>query len=301
MSIKDNILIEFVLTNQCNKRCKYCDLDFHGARQSKENINNFVTFLEKNSESVHHYIVNFFGWEPLLEFDTIIEVLERTKGIKNLSFTLGTNGILLDESKYELLHSYDVKIYLSIDTETYEHIFKKDFLLNDKDLMINFILNPETITHSFEIFERLVKHGFKNFSIIPVYITIAWWLEAYRNLKKFVEIVANLRWGYDIHADFYSYYDKPTSDTQFILDTNSYFYRDIHTHLWFLKQFQIVSNEMKQEIEDFSKVWKLSDQTSIWELSSKYMRDEIVKKSFLTPKYIGFEPTLRIIDKIISW
>lgn len=296
----NNILIEFVLTNECNKRCKYCDLDFHGAKQTKENIDAFISFLEKNAKDVHEYIINFFGGEPLLEFDSIIEVLERTKHIENLSFTLGTNGILLDENKYKILQNFGVKIYLSIDTETYEHIFKKDFLLQDIELMINFILNPETLNISFEIFERLVKHGFKKFSIIPVYITIAWWLDAYRKLKEFVHFSKKFRLSHDIQADFYSYYDKPTSDTQFILDTNANFYRDMHTHLWFLKQFQIVPDKMKKEIESFSHIWSVFDENTVWELCDAYERDEIVKKSFLTPKYIGFEPTLRIIDKIIS-
>lgn len=52
-----NILIELILTNQCNKRCQYCDLDFKNNFFSKEKLDVFINFLRQNPAN---YSINFF-------------------------------------------------------------------------------------------------------------------------------------------------------------------------------------------------------------------------------------------------
>jgi len=83
-----------------------------------------------------------------------------------------------------------MELYLSIDTETYEHIFSKKYLLDYKDLTINFILNPNTIDDSFIIFQRLVHFGFKKFNIIPVFATVKWDIQTFKKLKRFKDFLS---------------------------------------------------------------------------------------------------------------
>lgn len=295
--MKNNILIELVISNQCNKRCKYCDLNFSNNFQTKESIDIFIRFLKNNLEN-NNFLINFFWWEPLLKFDLIKYFLKNTKNYSNINYSIWTNWLLLSEEKYEILKKYNVEIYFSIDTETYNHIFQKKFLLNYEKLKINFILNPNTIDFSFYIFEKLTDFWFKNFNIIPVYLTINWDLESLKKLKKFVDFSKKFK---NLNLEYFSYYQKPTSDIQFILDTNLWFYKDIHTHLWFLKQFSNFSLELKNEIEEFSKITNLTENIEIKELLKHNNFSEIFKKSIIFPRKLWFEKNLKIIDKIIKW
>lgn len=295
---KENILIELVITNQCNKRCKYCDLNFSNNFQNKKTLDLFINFLENNYEKVNGFLINFFGGEPLLRFDLIEYFLEKTSKYLKIKYSLGTNWILLDEKKFKILERNKVKIYFSIDTETNWNIFEKKFLKNYENLKVNFILNPKTIDLSFDIFNKLVNFWIKKFNIIPVYISINWGIQELKKLKKFINFTKIFK---DINIDFFSYYQKPTSDLQFILDTNLHFYRDIHTHLWFLKQYSSISLEKRKFIEEFSRLWLLDSILSINELIEKYNQSDIFKQSILIPRNLGFEKTLKIIDKIIKW
>jgi MoaA/NifB/PqqE/SkfB family radical SAM enzyme len=58
--MKKKLLIEIVMTNQCNKRCPYCKLDFKNKSISKENIDAFIMFLKENSQKVEYFLINFF-------------------------------------------------------------------------------------------------------------------------------------------------------------------------------------------------------------------------------------------------
>jgi len=46
-----------------------------------------------------------------------------------------------------------------------------------------------------------------------------------------------------------SYYERPTSDVEYIIETNGNIYQDIHTHLWFIKQYEIIPQETRDNIE----------------------------------------------------
>jgi sulfatase maturation enzyme AslB (radical SAM superfamily) len=52
------ILIELILTNSCNKRCEYCDLDFKTKSFSFNDLDLFINFLKNNKAE---YTINFFG------------------------------------------------------------------------------------------------------------------------------------------------------------------------------------------------------------------------------------------------
>lgn len=70
--MKHNILIEIIVTNQCNKRCSYCDLDFRSQFIQQQEIDNLYKILKNSRNEIGDIVINFFGGEPFLNF-TIIE------------------------------------------------------------------------------------------------------------------------------------------------------------------------------------------------------------------------------------
>ena len=53
--------------------------------------------------------INFFGGEPLLQFDQIIvPLVEENKEVNNLTFGITTNGVLLDEDKVDFFYKHKI-------------------------------------------------------------------------------------------------------------------------------------------------------------------------------------------------
>lgn len=295
--MKKNLLIEFILTNRCNKRCKYCDLDFKNISYSYEEIDLFINFIDNNISNIDRLLINFFWWEALLEFDKIKYFVNRTINKKNIFYSLWTNAILLDEIKFNFFRDNNVAIYLSVDTESNKKDYKKSFLKYYDNLTINLILNPNTIYKSFLYFQDLVDYWYKNINIIPVFFTINWDLTSFIFFKKFILFTRKFK---SVNCNYISYYDKYTSDLQFILDTNKFFYRDLHTHLWILKQYSILDKKLKNDIEKFSKIWHLDYKTNVESLINNHKQEEILNYSFLLPKRLWFDTNFIIIDKLIK-
>ena len=79
-----------------------------------------IDFLIEQSGSRRNLEVDFFGGEPLLNFETVREIvfyaLERSGETgKNFRFTLTTNAVLLKEEHKEFINKYIGNIVLSID------------------------------------------------------------------------------------------------------------------------------------------------------------------------------------------
>lgn len=113
------------IAHDCNIRCKYCFAsqgDFKGERSfmSLEVGKKAIDFLLENSGSRRNLEVDFFGGEPLMNFETVKKIVdygrEREKELnKNIRFTMTTNGILLNEEIMEYLNENMYNVVLSID------------------------------------------------------------------------------------------------------------------------------------------------------------------------------------------
>ncbi len=109
----------------CNLRCEYCFAstgDYGHGRM----IMDFTTgkkaldFLLENSGDRENLEVDFFGGEPLMNFDVVKQLVEygrlkEKEYNKNFRFTMTTNGVLLDDEKMEYLNKEMSNIVLSID------------------------------------------------------------------------------------------------------------------------------------------------------------------------------------------
>lgn len=114
------------VAHSCNLRCRYCFADEGAYKGSGKAIMSYETavkaieFLIANSGTRKNLEVDFFGGEPLLNWDVVKKTVEyglvRGKECdKNFRFTLTTNGILLDDEVIEFSNKYMSNVVLSLD------------------------------------------------------------------------------------------------------------------------------------------------------------------------------------------
>ncbi len=113
------------VAHTCNLNCAYCFASqgrYHGRRalMSVETGKQALDFLIAHSGSRHHLEVDFFGGEPLMNFETVKTLTayarEREKDCgKHFRFTLTTNGLLLDDEVTEFCNREMDNVVLSLD------------------------------------------------------------------------------------------------------------------------------------------------------------------------------------------
>ena len=113
------------IAHTCNLNCSYCFASqgkYHGERaiMSFEVGKRALDFLIENSGSRRNLEVDFFGGEPLMNFDVVKQLvayarsIEKEKG-KNFRFTLTTNGMLIDDDVIEFANKEMSNVVLSLD------------------------------------------------------------------------------------------------------------------------------------------------------------------------------------------
>lgn len=111
--------ITLYVTDQCNFRCVYCPENHVNNIFSDKNWNALFKHIEKNVKSGKYTSVSisFFGGEPLLEVNKIIQFLEKLKELSiqypNVEFNnnITTNGYLLTPELYDKLVSLNLLKY----------------------------------------------------------------------------------------------------------------------------------------------------------------------------------------------
>ena len=113
------------IAHDCNLACKYCfaeEGEYHGRRalMSFEVGKKALDFLIENSGNRRNLEVDFFGGEPLMNWEVVKQLVEygRSKEKehnKNFRFTLTTNGVLLNDEIIEFLNKEMSNVVLSLD------------------------------------------------------------------------------------------------------------------------------------------------------------------------------------------
>ena len=184
------------IAHDCNLACRYCfaeEGEYHGRRalMSKENRKKALDFLIANSGSRRNLEVDFFGGEPLMNWQVVKDLVaygrEQEKiHNKNFRFTLTTNGVLLDDEVMEFCNKEMGNVVLSIDGRKEVHDFMRPFRkgAGSYDLIVpkfqkfaesrnqdNYYVRG-TFTHYNLDFAADVLHladlGFKQISVEPV-------------------------------------------------------------------------------------------------------------------------------------
>lgn len=113
------------VAHTCNLNCAYCfdaQGKYHGERalMSFETGKRALDFLVENSGNRKNLEVDFFGGEPLMNFDVVKRLVAYARSIekeknKNFRFTLTTNGVLLDDEVTEFANRECHNVVLSLD------------------------------------------------------------------------------------------------------------------------------------------------------------------------------------------
>ena len=113
------------ISHDCNLRCEYCFAGTGDYCTGRKNMpaevgKKAIDYLIAKSENRRNLEVDFFGGEPLLNFDVVRQVVEYARSLekahnKNFRFTITTNGVLLDDEKIRFINEEMYNVVLSID------------------------------------------------------------------------------------------------------------------------------------------------------------------------------------------
>ena len=113
------------VAHTCNLNCSYCFASqgrFHGERalMSFEVGRQALDYLMEHSGNRRNLEVDFFGGEPLMNFEVVKQLVAYARGVekergKNFRFTLTTNGMLIDDEVIEFANREMSNVVLSLD------------------------------------------------------------------------------------------------------------------------------------------------------------------------------------------
>lgn len=113
------------VAHDCNLRCKYCfgsTGSYQGKRSlmSKEVGKKAIDFVIRNSGKRRNIEIDFFGGEPLMNFEVVKDIVEYAKDEgskygKNFRFTITTNGLMLNDSIKQYINENMSNVVLSLD------------------------------------------------------------------------------------------------------------------------------------------------------------------------------------------
>jgi len=113
------------IAHDCNLACRYCfagEGEYHGKRSlmSFEVGKKALDFLIANSGNRRNLEVDFFGGEPLLNWQVVHDLVlygreQEKKYDKNFRFTLTTNGVLLNDEIMDFCNREMSNVVLSLD------------------------------------------------------------------------------------------------------------------------------------------------------------------------------------------
>lgn len=213
------------MTHDCNLRCEYCFAS-QGTYNGEKSFLSFETgkkafdFLVKSSGKRRNLEVDFFGGEPLMNFETIKKLVDYGRSLekennKHFRFTITTNGLLLDEEKINYINENMDNVVLSIDGRraTNDKMRKTVSSKGSYDIIINnyknfvdkrgdkdYFARGTFTSHNLD-FSEDVKHmrelGFDKISVEPV---VAMPEESYALKEEHLDI---LKEEYENLAEYY--------------------------------------------------------------------------------------------------
>ncbi|MCD7796476.1 MAG: thioether cross-link-forming SCIFF peptide maturase [Clostridiales bacterium] len=184
------------VAHDCNLACKYCfagkgEYDGPKGLMSLETGKRAIDFLVENSGTRKNLEVDFFGGEPLLNWEVCKKLVEYGRSLegkynKNFRFTLTTNGLLINDDVIDFCNKEMGNVVLSLDgrkevndkmrvskngAESYDLIKDKFLKFADARGQKDYYIRG-TYTHNNLDFSNDIIHmanlGFKELSVEPV-------------------------------------------------------------------------------------------------------------------------------------
>lgn len=186
-----------LVEQDCNLRCEYCFASTGDYGLGKRMHMDFETgkkaldFLLENSGDRENLELDFFGGEPLMNWNVVKQLVEygRSKEKeygKRFRFTITTNGMLLDEEKMDFINKEMSNVVMSIDgrkcvndrvrkrvdgTGCYDRIMDKYKQLAEKRNYENYYVRGTFTKYNLDFAEdvlHLYEQGFDQISVEPV-------------------------------------------------------------------------------------------------------------------------------------
>lgn len=178
-----------VVTHECNLRCRYCFVQKEPERMTLETAKGAARFLMENAGAANAGApeMNFFGGEPMLEFDAVIKPLvewvhDELKA--PFRFSITTNGTLLTDERIRFMKRHGFGLLLSMDGNQPVQDYNRPCAdgRGSFDLLkpivpkvlaawpgVTFRMTavPETCSHLFESIMWASAQGFTNFFVTP--------------------------------------------------------------------------------------------------------------------------------------
>ena len=159
---KDVLHLILLPNENCNFRCTYCYENFNHYRYEEVMIAAIKKLLVKEIEKYQNLFLEYFGGEPLLESDTIVELNTYAKALcrqqhKKFFSHITTNGYLLDLENLKRLCASGVKTFtITIDGDQKTHDQTR-VLANGKGTYANIMANLEAAHHSDVAFKMKIR------------------------------------------------------------------------------------------------------------------------------------------------
>lgn len=230
----DNSRLSLVVapTSNCNFRCPYCfeSKVLRNSKMDKSIIDAIMEFVNYRSASIQNLQITWYGGEPLLEIDTIMEMslqflkLCEESNIK-YSSSIITNGYLLDTSIMKKLISVKIdSVQVTLDGLKEKHD-KRRFLVGGKPTF-------ETIIRNLEELGSLYLSNTKDFPTIGLRMNI--------DRDNYQEIDELMRFLYKSSIHEYTYFYIAG-----VFDKNDFNNKFTFTQAEFIKLFDKYLNLQK--------------------------------------------------------
>lgn len=132
------------VTDECNSSCVYCPQKKEVSFFSNDDINRLIKFVSNKITEIKHLNVEWFGGEPLLALNTIVQLSRAFIALcigNNVTYTSGitTNATLLDKRTFYKLTQLHVLNY-QITLDGFENVHNTQRPLKNGENSYNIIL-----------------------------------------------------------------------------------------------------------------------------------------------------------------
>lgn len=187
------------VAHDCNLRCKYCfasqgNFQCQSLLMPLETGKRALELIAKNSGKRVNLEVDFFGGEPLMNFDVVKELVSYGRTLepiynKKFRFTITTNGTLLNQERTNYINQNMDNVVLSIDgrkqindlmrpttsgagsydliLQKYKDLVSKRLKQKNKNYFVRGTFTSQNIDFSEDV-KHLVDEGFNSVSVEPV-------------------------------------------------------------------------------------------------------------------------------------
>lgn len=288
----------YILTYDCNFRCKYCDIHKRKESITLDTIKQSLEFLNRWNFSIEK--VKFFWGEPLIKRDFIKYIIHNFPKKYFPQFYVTTNATLVDDDFMLFAKENNLIITFSIDWDI-ETTAKNRVLQNGEnsaikvientrkysgDIRINQVITSQTAPLFFDNFKFIYDLWVRKFNFLPEYYSE--WTKAWlKNLKLWFDKIRSFYndWNNFHLVNLENYSEIAFFNFWLVVDTDWKIYWTNLVLSWvfekYKKELQIwnLDSELFFDIYDeefqkwyFSLIWKLIKKEYSTELLSvKYV------------------------------